>query len=886
MKRFHCCHPLFLFSIILLTSIGSVTAQNGAPQTLAFSSNRDGDFEIFLIDSSGNNLIKLTDNSESDSQPSWSQDGQLIAFTSERDGNPEIYVMNADGSDQRRLTYSEARDSQPSWSADGRQIAFASDVDGNSEIYVMNADGGSRRRLTSNPATDSKPIWSPDGQSIAFASNRTGSYEVFVMDTQGENLLQLTQNNVDDFPSGWVDGGDKLLYESNAGGDFDVYEMRADGTQAVPLITGALDQTGAVASPVTGQIATATMLSADDWDIALYKGDGSFVSELTDFRAIEKEPQWRPSVESAYVEGTQEATPDFGVRAAFTPDPTFGFVAVHDDGEQLYAITGPILDESSMPTIAGAVWVSPQGDAVVADFNASGLPERMVLDDVVVEFSHYTASTVDLRVIQSDGQAVTVPGVPLDQNRYEQLLNLGQNVGYEPMRIAYRAVRDWRTLGQVFKATGLGLGIGGCAISIAATVTTAGMAIPLAVASCASPLLDIASLITEDRYPRLSATFESVSAFIDGVSCRFDPEPFSRGLSCASLALSAASRVTDELARREEEQASAQQTATAFAAATSTFTPAPQPCTVSTSTANSVSVHVGPGNNRSSITWLPANRQIRVLGYASASDGSLWWKVDKSQVAPQSSANETWVAQSEVRTSGSCDLSAVGSVAPPPIVRIQPTAAPASPTPGPQSGGGYTIWFRADRYQLSAGECTYVRWDVENIDSVYYNGHPAVGHSESRECPSATTTYDLAVVLRNGSTVHQQVILQVGGSGVGPILGTGDVQITLQWNTNADLDLHVVDPYGEEINFSHRAAASGGQLDVDSNYPCGQNLYYVENVFWPSGRAPSGTYRVYVDEFDLCGASRPTWTLTARVDGQVVLQRSGSGDSSQFSFSR
>ena len=75
--------------------------------------------------------------------PAWSPDGRRIAFTSERDGNPEIYVMNADGSGVTRLTYNDARDldSFPAWSPDGRRIAFHSNRDGNFEIYVMNASG-------------------------------------------------------------------------------------------------------------------------------------------------------------------------------------------------------------------------------------------------------------------------------------------------------------------------------------------------------------------------------------------------------------------------------------------------------------------------------------------------------------------------------------------------------------------------------------------------------------------------------------------------------------------------------------------------------------------------------------------------------------------------
>ena len=80
-----------------------------------------------------------------------------IVFTSYRDGNSEIYVMNADGSEQTNLTNNPAIDWIPRWSLDGKKIAFTSNRDGNNEIYIMNPDGSEQKRLTKNPAVD----WGP-----------------------------------------------------------------------------------------------------------------------------------------------------------------------------------------------------------------------------------------------------------------------------------------------------------------------------------------------------------------------------------------------------------------------------------------------------------------------------------------------------------------------------------------------------------------------------------------------------------------------------------------------------------------------------------------------------------------------------------------------------
>ena len=197
---------------------------------IAFTSTRDGNWDIYVMGSDGSNPRRLTNHSAADGFSSWSPDGRHIAFMSYRDGNEEIYVMGSDGSNLRRLINHSASDGGPSWSPDGRHIAFASDRDGNFDIYVMGSDGSNPRRLINHSGRDLSLSWSPYGRHIAFMSNRDGNFDIYVMDSDGRNPRRLTDHSAwDGFPS-WSPDGRHIAFESTRDGNADIYVMGSDGS--------------------------------------------------------------------------------------------------------------------------------------------------------------------------------------------------------------------------------------------------------------------------------------------------------------------------------------------------------------------------------------------------------------------------------------------------------------------------------------------------------------------------------------------------------------------------------------------------------------------------------------------------------------------------------
>ena len=88
--------------------------------------------------------------------------GRRIVFASERDGQTQIYEMDSDGSNVRRLTVNSWEDTYPAYSADGSRIVFMSDRTESTELYIMNADGTNQVRLTQGNYHEGQPAWRPD----------------------------------------------------------------------------------------------------------------------------------------------------------------------------------------------------------------------------------------------------------------------------------------------------------------------------------------------------------------------------------------------------------------------------------------------------------------------------------------------------------------------------------------------------------------------------------------------------------------------------------------------------------------------------------------------------------------------------------------------------
>jgi TolB protein len=173
-------------------------------QKMAFCSTMDGNSEIYVAGSDGQNVRRLTFNSAIDTAPSWSPTGREIAFTSDRSGSPQIYIMDAEGTNVRRVSFGGSYFDKPDWSPTGDRIVCVSRVENIFDLYIFNLRTKAFTKLTESNARNESPSWSPDGRHIVFASNLKGGIQVFSIDIDGTNQRPLTAQGTNKLPD-WSD---------------------------------------------------------------------------------------------------------------------------------------------------------------------------------------------------------------------------------------------------------------------------------------------------------------------------------------------------------------------------------------------------------------------------------------------------------------------------------------------------------------------------------------------------------------------------------------------------------------------------------------------------------------------------------------------------------
>ena len=238
-----------------------LTPTSSAGGLLAFTSDQNGNFEIYTMQPDGSELTNITKNPAGDISPFWSPDGTRIAFESDRNGFTQIFLMNSDGTDVKQVTTDEAEhrfetsqhfEASNPWSPDGSKLLFTERQPGEETwlLYTIGIDGENKTMLTQVPNIYSVPTWSPDGTHIAYISlEPVGNREmarIFVVDASGSNTTNITQllpadEDLYSWKYSWTQHGQAISFVAgrvaweNNNSKYAFYEATLDGATLVEI---------------------------------------------------------------------------------------------------------------------------------------------------------------------------------------------------------------------------------------------------------------------------------------------------------------------------------------------------------------------------------------------------------------------------------------------------------------------------------------------------------------------------------------------------------------------------------------------------------------------------------------------------------------------------
>ena len=310
--------PTWSYTGSLNTARAGYTPTLRANGKISFTSDRDGNREIYVMDAGGTNQVRLTNNSVVDDHATWSPDGTKIAFVSERPtGGFALSLMNADGTNKTEITPINFDTRYPiwdawamSWSPDGNRIVFQEKPDPSAfpnDIFIVNIDGSDRRALVNGPEDERQPAWSPDGSRILFSKQvSTFFHNLYTVKPDGTDLRALAHvDGETDLAPSWSPAGDIIAFQIFDYANFEnVGIANADGSDRQWFDSGSLNpdyggrdkpQWSPDGSKIIFQV------SRDDIGTEIYVKEinGTGLTQVTNTPGNNFKPSWQPRVSAA-----------------------------------------------------------------------------------------------------------------------------------------------------------------------------------------------------------------------------------------------------------------------------------------------------------------------------------------------------------------------------------------------------------------------------------------------------------------------------------------------------------------------------------------------------------------------------------------------------------
>jgi eukaryotic-like serine/threonine-protein kinase len=298
------------------SGVQSYPALSPDARSVAFVSDRDGHYNIYVGLINGVNPVKLTNDTNLKIRPCWSPDGTEIAYARLNDsGIWDIWTVPALGGVPRRLILNGA---DPTWSRDGRSIAYRDS--GTGAIWISDSYGQNRRELGSTrkfTVGNSGPRFSPDGREVAYSGSVGGPHgELEVVSLDSGKVRQLTHDDALVLSPAWSADGGFIYFASSRGGTLNIWKIAKNGEGLEQITAGQGDDTQLDVSSDGKRIVFSTFrvhmnIAQLDLDAAgqqspklliadparnqynpAYSPDGKHLAYFSNLKGVEKEGIW------------------------------------------------------------------------------------------------------------------------------------------------------------------------------------------------------------------------------------------------------------------------------------------------------------------------------------------------------------------------------------------------------------------------------------------------------------------------------------------------------------------------------------------------------------------------------------------------------------------
>jgi TolB protein len=213
----------------------STSSDGMAATRIAYVEKAPGGSEIYVIDSDGFGIRRVTNDSSIALSPTWSPSGERIAYMSYRDDDPAIFELEVNPGLARKLVDLPGLDLTPAYSPDGTQLAFGSTVDGRTEIFTFDLSKRCCPERTTYVrfANSLSPTFSPDGRRVAFNSDRLGQLHIFIQELGSNSAELLTpyiyDRSVHNAGPDWSPAGDRITFHGWVARVPQIFTVAPDG---------------------------------------------------------------------------------------------------------------------------------------------------------------------------------------------------------------------------------------------------------------------------------------------------------------------------------------------------------------------------------------------------------------------------------------------------------------------------------------------------------------------------------------------------------------------------------------------------------------------------------------------------------------------------------